>query len=99
MKTKVVVKKKLVDMEEWKPSEYWKRFTHILMTSARYQNAYIMTTNQCSVYIIKAVKSDMNSCIRDCEAMTSKKETTQVFWLYQYAVYTFEQGPRLYSES
>ena len=69
---KVVAEKKLGDMEDWKPSEYWKRVTCIMMICAGYQHADIMTAVQCSVNTVKAVRCDMDSCNGDYEAVASR---------------------------
>ena len=54
IKINVVVEEMLADI--WKPSEYWKRVTCIMMIHAGYENADIMTAAQCSMNIEKVVR-------------------------------------------
>ena len=49
MKIKVVVKKKLANMEDWKSCEYWKRVTCIMLIRVGYQDVDIMIAAQRSV--------------------------------------------------
>ncbi|XP_014768730.1 uncharacterized protein LOC106868115 [Octopus bimaculoides] len=72
IKAKVGVEKNLADMQDWKPSEYWKRVTCIMVIHAGNQN-YIMTAAQCSVNIIKVVRRDMYDRNGDYETLAFKK--------------------------
>lgn len=59
-------------MENWKPSEYWKRIIYIVRIPAKYQNCDIMTASQCFVGAVKAVRCDMDICNRYYRTMTSR---------------------------
>ena len=72
-KIKNVFEKKLEDVKDRKPSEYWKRAAQIMMIRIGYQNADIMIAVECSVNTVKTKRCDADICNGDYVAVASKK--------------------------
>lgn len=72
IKINAVTEKNFTEMENWKPSEYWKRIIYIVRIPAKYQNCDIMTASQCFVGAVKAVRCDMDIYNRYYRTMTSR---------------------------
>src|SRR5215510_10665728 len=61
-------------MDTWKPSEYWKRITCIMMIRSGQQTSAIMTAAECSLNTVTTIRSEMKSCNGDYEAVAARKQ-------------------------
>ena len=60
-------------MNDWKPPEYWKRVTCIMMIRAGFDNRDIVAAAQCSLNTVKTVREELEECEGDVESVASRR--------------------------
>ena len=60
-------------MDDWNPTESWKRITCIMMIHAGHQNKEIMVAAQCSLNTVKTIRHELENCDGDYEAVARRK--------------------------
>ena len=61
-------------MDDWNPSESWKRITCTMMIHAGHQYMEIMVAAQCSLNTVKIIRHDLENCDGDYEAVARRKQ-------------------------